>query len=169
MASVHYATESGHPAARGNKSTLSGDGLRTGGINPDLRWSSASIHSVWQQIVREGALERDGMVSCLKRRSSRSKCAYSSSRCRICTSWRAMLNLFSPGLGIAYNPSTLTFMLSCSQVRRNSLKSGCSSMVEHQLPKLRMRVRFPSPAPLFTSRSSQTSGKGGPPFLPRRA
>ena len=26
-------------------------------------------------------------------------------------------------------------------------KCGCSSMVEHQLPKLRMRVQFPSPAP----------------------
>ena len=40
-------------------------------------------------------------------------------------------------------------MLSQAQVRANSLICGCSSMVEHQLPKLRMRVRFPSPAPLF--------------------
>ena len=28
---------------------------------------------------------------------------------------------------------------------------GCSSMVEHQLPKLITRVRFPSPAPMIRS------------------
>src|SRR5579863_4039814 len=30
---------------------------------------------------------------------------------------------------------------------------GCSSMAEHQLPKLTVRVRFPSPAPLYSSSS----------------
>jgi len=39
-----------------------GDGLRTGGLNPDLRWSSAAIHGAWQQIVRDGALRSIGMV-----------------------------------------------------------------------------------------------------------
>jgi mono/diheme cytochrome c family protein/outer membrane protein assembly factor BamB len=39
-----------------------GDGLRTGGMNPDLRWSSPAIHDSWQQIVREGALTSLGMV-----------------------------------------------------------------------------------------------------------
>ena len=39
-----------------------GDGLRTGGLNPDLRWSSPAIHDVWQQIVREGVLSPVGMV-----------------------------------------------------------------------------------------------------------
>ncbi|HSG88037.1 MAG TPA: PQQ-dependent dehydrogenase, methanol/ethanol family [Pseudomonadales bacterium] len=39
-----------------------GDGLRTGGLTPDLRWSSAGIHAVWQQIVIEGALSSVGMV-----------------------------------------------------------------------------------------------------------
>src|SRR5580692_2351025 len=31
---------------------------------------------------------------------------------------------------------------------------GCSSMVERQLPKLIVRVRFPSPAPLLSSSST---------------
>jgi hypothetical protein len=31
---------------------------------------------------------------------------------------------------------------------RNALSSGCSSMAEHQLPKLIVRVRFPSSAPM---------------------
>ena len=39
-----------------------GDGLRTGGATPDLRRSSAQIHSIWQQIVREGVLAPAGMV-----------------------------------------------------------------------------------------------------------
>jgi hypothetical protein len=30
---------------------------------------------------------------------------------------------------------------------RDALSGGCSSMAEHQLPKLTVRVRFPSPAP----------------------
>jgi hypothetical protein len=49
-------------------------------------------------------------------------------------------NLFSYSPGIAYNAITLTFMLSCAQVRRNSLKSGCSSTVEHQLPNSRSHL-----------------------------
>lgn len=39
-----------------------GDGLSTGGVNPDLCWSSVSIHDVWQQIVREGLLQSVGMA-----------------------------------------------------------------------------------------------------------
>jgi len=39
-----------------------GDGLRTGGMNPDLRWASPAIHDSWQQIVRDGALASLGMV-----------------------------------------------------------------------------------------------------------
>ncbi len=40
-----------------------GDGLLTGGINPDLRYSSEAIHNIWQQIVRDGILSGAGMVS----------------------------------------------------------------------------------------------------------
>jgi mono/diheme cytochrome c family protein len=40
-----------------------GDGLRTGGLNPDLRWSSADIHAKWQDIVIGGMLQPLGMVS----------------------------------------------------------------------------------------------------------
>lgn len=39
-----------------------GDGLRTGGLNPDLRWSSPEIHAIWQEIVRGGVLSLVGMV-----------------------------------------------------------------------------------------------------------
>jgi len=39
-----------------------GDGLRTGGINPDLRWSSEATHDNWQKIVIDGVLETRGMV-----------------------------------------------------------------------------------------------------------
>ena len=31
----------------------------------------------------------------------------------------------------------------------NPVQGGCSSMVEQELPKLKTRVRFPSPAPVF--------------------
>jgi mono/diheme cytochrome c family protein len=40
-----------------------GAALRTGGINPDLRWSSADVHARWQEIVIGGALAPLGMVS----------------------------------------------------------------------------------------------------------
>ena len=40
-----------------------GDGLRTGGVTPDLRWSSAQVHEIWQDIVLGGVLEARGMVS----------------------------------------------------------------------------------------------------------
>ena len=40
-----------------------GDGLRTGGVTPDLRWSNESIHGIWQDIVLGGVLETRGMVS----------------------------------------------------------------------------------------------------------
>ncbi len=40
-----------------------GDALRTGGLNPDLRWSAPSIHENWQQIVIDGMLMPLGMVS----------------------------------------------------------------------------------------------------------
>ncbi len=39
-----------------------GDGLRTGGLNPDLRRSSRGIHKLWQEIVRDGVLSSLGMV-----------------------------------------------------------------------------------------------------------
>lgn len=40
-----------------------GDGLRTGGLTPDLRWSNEGVHAIWQKIVREGLLKSGGMVS----------------------------------------------------------------------------------------------------------
>ncbi len=40
-----------------------GDGLRSSGLVPDLRYSQAAIHQLWQDIVRGGILERNGMVS----------------------------------------------------------------------------------------------------------
>jgi PQQ-dependent dehydrogenase (methanol/ethanol family) len=40
-----------------------GDALRTGALNPDLRWSSADVHAVWQDIVIGGVLAPVGMVS----------------------------------------------------------------------------------------------------------
>lgn len=40
-----------------------GDGLRTGGVTPDLRWASPQVHDIWQDIVRGGVLESRGMVS----------------------------------------------------------------------------------------------------------
>jgi quinohemoprotein ethanol dehydrogenase len=39
-----------------------GDGLRTGGVTPDLRWSSAAVHEIWQDIVRGGVLQARGMM-----------------------------------------------------------------------------------------------------------
>lgn len=40
-----------------------GDGFRTGGPTPDLRWSSPQVHDIWQDIVRGGILSNLGMVS----------------------------------------------------------------------------------------------------------
>lgn len=40
-----------------------GDGFRTGGPAPDLRWSAAQVHEIWQDIVLGGALASLGMVS----------------------------------------------------------------------------------------------------------
>jgi PQQ-dependent dehydrogenase (methanol/ethanol family) len=40
-----------------------GDGLRTGNLTPDLRWSPAGIHEQWQDIVIGGSLAPLGMVS----------------------------------------------------------------------------------------------------------
>ncbi len=40
-----------------------GDGLRTGGVTPDLRWSTAQVHDIWQDIVLGGVLRARGMVS----------------------------------------------------------------------------------------------------------
>jgi len=40
-----------------------GGGLRTGGINPDLRWSSRDVHAKWRDIVIGGMLAPLGMVS----------------------------------------------------------------------------------------------------------
>ncbi len=39
-----------------------GDGLRTGGITPDLRYSGEGIHAIWQNIVLDGVLSQVGMV-----------------------------------------------------------------------------------------------------------
>ena len=43
-----------------------GDGLRSGGRNPDLRWSSADVHAKWQDIVIDGTLQPLGMISFAK-------------------------------------------------------------------------------------------------------
>ena len=40
-----------------------GDGMRTGGVTPDLRWSAAGIHEIWNDIVLGGVLKTRGMVS----------------------------------------------------------------------------------------------------------
>ncbi len=40
-----------------------GDGLRTGNLMPDLRWSSSAVHEQWQDIVIGGSLTPLGMVS----------------------------------------------------------------------------------------------------------
>jgi PQQ-dependent dehydrogenase (methanol/ethanol family) len=40
-----------------------GDSLRTGHINPDLRWSGKATHDIWQDIVLGGVLQARGMVS----------------------------------------------------------------------------------------------------------
>jgi quinohemoprotein ethanol dehydrogenase len=39
-----------------------GDGMRTGGLTPDLRYSTPAVHAIWQDIVRGGALAPVGMV-----------------------------------------------------------------------------------------------------------
>jgi len=44
-------------------SVCHGDGLRTGGLSPDLKRSKAGVHDIWQQIVRGGLLQSAGMVS----------------------------------------------------------------------------------------------------------
>ena len=40
-----------------------GDSLRTGGVNPDLRWSGPAVPEIWQDIVIGGVLSARGMVS----------------------------------------------------------------------------------------------------------
>jgi quinohemoprotein ethanol dehydrogenase len=40
-----------------------GDGLRTGGLNPDLRYATPSTHGIWKDIVVDGILANNGMVS----------------------------------------------------------------------------------------------------------
>lgn len=40
-----------------------GDGFRTGGVTPDLRYSGEAIHNMWDQIVLDGILSGAGMVS----------------------------------------------------------------------------------------------------------
>jgi quinohemoprotein ethanol dehydrogenase len=40
-----------------------GDGLRTGNLTPDLRWSTAATHEQWQDIVIGGSRSSLGMVS----------------------------------------------------------------------------------------------------------
>ncbi|MFK7894737.1 MAG: hypothetical protein AB8G23_02815 [Myxococcota bacterium] len=37
--------------------------MRTGGINPDLRYSPPGVHAIWNEIVLGGVLEANGMVS----------------------------------------------------------------------------------------------------------
>ena len=41
------------------------------------------------------------------------------------------------------------------KTRFGLLHRGCSSVAEHQLPKLRMRVQFPSPAPLSANERAE--------------
>jgi mono/diheme cytochrome c family protein len=55
--------ERGHEVYARHCSYCHGDGLRTGGVTPDLRWSSPQVHEIWQDIVRGGILEARGMVS----------------------------------------------------------------------------------------------------------
>jgi PQQ-dependent dehydrogenase (methanol/ethanol family) len=40
-----------------------GDGLRSSGLVPDLRYSNSGIHRIWEQIVIDGILQSSGMVS----------------------------------------------------------------------------------------------------------
>ena len=40
-----------------------GDGLRSSGLVPDLRWSQPAVHETWQDIVRGGVRANAGMVS----------------------------------------------------------------------------------------------------------
>lgn len=40
-----------------------GDGMRTAGLTPDLRYSGAAVHEQWQAIILEGLLASRGMVS----------------------------------------------------------------------------------------------------------
>ena len=44
-------------------SVCHGDGLRTGGLTPDLKRSNEGTHGIWQEIVRGGILSGAGMVS----------------------------------------------------------------------------------------------------------
>ena len=39
-----------------------GDGMRTGGLTPDLRYSGPGVHDAWQDIVRDGVLKPVGMT-----------------------------------------------------------------------------------------------------------
>ena len=57
--------------------------------------------------------------------------------------------------GIAQEGLPLTTNGSCSIF---TFVRGCSSMVEHQLPKLETRVRFPSPAPPYKPRRTPLPG-----------
>ena len=45
----------------------------------------------------------------------------------------------------------------CALKRYRTCISGCSSMVERQLPKLHTRVRFPSPAPKFAQQTANAA------------
>ncbi len=40
-----------------------GDGMRTGGLTPDLRYANSNVHGIWQDIVRGGVLKAAGMVA----------------------------------------------------------------------------------------------------------
>ncbi|MEJ2530248.1 MAG: PQQ-dependent dehydrogenase, methanol/ethanol family [Halioglobus sp.] len=55
--------ERGHVVYARHCSYCHGDGLRTGGVTPDLRWSSPQVHEIWQDIVRGGMLKARGMVN----------------------------------------------------------------------------------------------------------
>lgn len=39
-----------------------GDGMRTGGLTPDLRYTAPAMHNLWQKIVRGGLFKASGMV-----------------------------------------------------------------------------------------------------------
>ena len=58
--------ESGRAVYHRHCSYCHGDGLRSGGATPDLRWSSEQTHAMWQDIVLGGQLAPLGMVSFAK-------------------------------------------------------------------------------------------------------
>lgn len=82
-------------------------------------------------------------------RSSRARVRLYRSLIRPEVDWRLKVSASSR----AWNgkPNGVHGMLYSSGIRLNSQRRGCSSMVEPQPSKLMTRVRFPSPAPIFST------------------